>query len=225
MYFLAGYYLIAPKYESGTVNGNFFRNRTWSVSAYISHIYPGIWGFSWQYSKRQVPKNFSLTKSELTKLHACITALFEQSKYGAPGFFFEQKDALAFQEQFLSNLPHVRLLGIFLHESHCSTAHAEVELHTSPDWPTLATLLQQQIPEQEAGLTIGFDLLGLFDYGGYEPFSYHVLEEEYRTLFGIELNEYGLFSSEADCQRVASYTNTIADEPATWLPFKVKLFI
>ncbi|WBA41737.1 hypothetical protein [Hymenobacter canadensis] len=224
MYFTAGYYLVIPKHERGTVNGYTFISRVWSVSTYISYVYPSNWGFSWEYSKRQVPKNFSLAESELTKLHACINALFEQSKYGAPGFFFEQKDALAFQEQFLSDLPQVRLLGIFLHESHCSTANAEVEPHTSPDWPTLATLLQQRVPEPEAGLTIGFDLLGLFDYGGYEPFSYHVLEEEYHTLFSIELNEYGLFPGEADCQRVASYTDTIADEPATWLPFKVKLF-
>ena len=224
MYYTAGYYLVIPKHERGTVNGCTFISRVWSVSTYISHVYPSDWGFSWQYSKRQVPKNFSLPESELTRLHDYVAALFEQHKYGAPGFFFEQKDALAFQQQFLANLPEVKLLGIFLHESHFPAATVKVEPHTGPDWPNLATLLQQRVPEPAIGLTIGFDLLGLFDYGGYEPSSYHVLEEEYRNLFGIELNEYGLFPDEADCQRVAPYTNDIADEPATWLPFKVKLF-
>ncbi|MFD2784882.1 hypothetical protein [Hymenobacter rubripertinctus] len=224
MYYTAGYYLVIPKHERGTVNGHTYTSRVWSVSTFISQLYPGNWGFSWQYSKRQVPKNFPLVEPALGRLHASTTALFEQNKYGAPGFFFERKDALTFQEQFLVDLPQVKLLGIFLHESHLSAATAEVEQHSAPNWPNLATLLQQQVPEPEAGQTIGFDLLGLFDDGSYEPSSYHILEEEYRTLFGIGLNDYGLFTNEADCQRAAPHTDKVADEPATWLPFKVKLF-
>ncbi|RFP65751.1 hypothetical protein D0N36_07410 [Hymenobacter lapidiphilus] len=225
MYYTAGYYLVIPKHERSTVNGHTFISRVWSVSTYISYVYPGIWGFSWEYSKRQVPKNLSISESELDELHTWVEELFEQNKYGAPGFFFDRKDALAFQQRFISELPQVQLLGIFLNESHYPAAISQVITHTGPAWPNLAMLLQQRVPEPEAGQTIGFDLLGLFDFGGYEPSSYHILEEEYHDLFGIKLNEYGLFNNEKDCQLATPHTDEAADEPAVWLPFKVKLFV
>ncbi|WP_044014242.1 hypothetical protein [Hymenobacter sp. APR13] len=224
MYYAAGYYLVIPKHEWGTVNGHRFRARTWSVSTYISHVYPGTWGFDWEYSRRQLPENFTPTDQELTALHAWIGEAFAQGQYAWPGFFSTHEKAVEFKSRFLHALPQAKLLGIFLHESHCATAVAAVEPHTGPDWPNLATLLQLRAPEPETGLTIGFDLLGLFDFGGYEPFSYHVVEQEYQKTFGVVLNEYGLFATASDCQRVAAYTDTIANEPAVWLPFKTKLF-
>lgn len=224
MYYSAGYYLLIPKHEKGTVNGHTFIDRTWSVSTYISHVYPGDWGFSWSYSKRQLPKNFSPTSQELEALHTWIEKEFTQGNYLWPGFFLNQEKAIEFKNLFLASLPQIKLVGIFLHETHCFAAIARIQPATNDTWPTLATILKQQIPEPNSGHELGFDLLGLLEFGGYEPFSYHVLEKEYHDTFGVALNEYGLFTSETDCQQVATYTDTVADEPAVWFPFKTKLF-
>ncbi|UOQ74002.1 hypothetical protein [Hymenobacter cellulosilyticus] len=224
MYYTAGYYLVIPKHEQGTVNGHTFTNRSWSVSTYISHVYPGIWGFKWAYSNRQVPKAYSPLPEELASLHTWIEAEFGQGNYGWPGFFLSQEKAFEFKHKFLAALPGVKLLGIFLHEEYYAAALTWLQPNNGTEWTDLRTLLGQQVVEPSAGEEIGFDLLGLLDFGGYEPFSYHVLEAEYQHTFGIALNTYGLFTKPADCQQVAAYTDTIADEPAFWLPFKVKLF-
>ncbi|MCB2379300.1 hypothetical protein LGH70_17010 [Hymenobacter sp. BT635] len=224
MYYLAGHYLVIPKRERGVVNSHAFVNRTWSVSTYISHVYPSIWGFKWDYSKRDVPKSFTPTPTELASLHTWIEAEFEQGNYGWPGFFLSQEKACEFKNRFLTTLPEVKLLGIFLHEEHHAAALAQLQPNDGTEWTDLRVLLGQRVPEPSTGEEIGFDLLGLLDFGGYEPFSYYILEAEYQHTFGIKLNAYGLFTTAADCQRVAAHTDAIAGEPAVWLPFKVKRF-
>jgi|GEM_PF-5111451 len=224
MYYTAGYYLVIPKHEQGTVNGYSDASRTWSVSTYISHVYPSTWGFRWEYSKRQVPKAFKPSEADLNQLHAWIEAEFKQGNYGWPGFFFNQEKALEFQQHFLAGLPQIKLLGVFLSNDYFPAALAQLQSSAGPEWPSVHSLLLQRIPEPTSGSELGFDLLGLLSFGQYEPSSYHVAEAEYQHIFGIRLNEYGLFPNETDCQRVAAYTDTVADEPAVWLPFKVKLF-
>ncbi|WP_426490329.1 hypothetical protein [Hymenobacter sp. 102] len=171
-----------------------------------------------------MPKSFKPTDAELAAIHSWIDAEFDKGNYGWPGFFFERNTAIEFRKQFLSTLSLVQLVGIFLHDSCCAVASAQVQSSTSSAFPTLLTLLHKQIPEPDEGKEIGFDLLGLLETGDYEPFSYHVLEEEYKAKFSVELNSYGLFSSETDYQRVAAHTDIVAGEPVVWLPFKAKLF-
>ncbi|GAB3831115.1 hypothetical protein [Hymenobacter jeollabukensis] len=226
MYFCAGYYLIIPKHERGTVNGHTYTSRTWSVSRYISYVYPDAeWGLRWWYSKRQFAKikNFRPDEPTLEALHTWTEQEYEQGNYGYPGFFTSQAKALEFKKLFLSSLPQIQLLGLFLDESFYPAALEQTQAYPSVTLD-LHRLLQRRLPEPDAGTVIGYDLLGLLDHGGYEPSSYNVLEQEYQDQFGIALNEYGLFLNQADCQRVAAYTDQVAGEPAVWLPFRVKLF-
>ncbi|OON66861.1 hypothetical protein B0919_21110 [Hymenobacter sp. CRA2] len=180
---------------------------------------------SWLYSKRQFAKvkNFKPDATALAALHSWTEQEYEQSNYGYPGFFTSLAKALEFKKLFLASLPQVQLLGLFLDENFYPAALEQTQAYPSVALD-LHRLLQRRLPEPDAGSVIGYDLLGLLDLGGFEPFSYHVLEQEYHQHFGITLNEYGLFLNQADCQRVTAYTDQIADEPATWFPFKVKLF-
>lgn len=226
MYFCAGYYLIIPKHERSIVNGHAYTSRTWSVSRYISYVYPDAeWGLSWWYSKRQFTKikNFRPDESTLQALQAWTEQEYKQGNYGYPGFFTSEAKALEFKKLFLASLPQVKLLGLFLHEQFYPAALAQTQVQDSVA-VDLYQLLQRRLPEPDDGTEIGFDLLGIIDYGGYEPCSYHVLEAEYQQRFGVVLNEYGLFINQSDCLLVADYTDQVADESALWLPFKVKLF-
>ena len=100
MYYSAGYYLIIPKYERAAVNGHTFLNRTWSVSAYISYVYPGIWGFRSAYSKRQLPKTFKPTEEEILAIHTWTENESERGNYLWPGLFLAQENAIEFKTTF-----------------------------------------------------------------------------------------------------------------------------
>jgi hypothetical protein len=105
---------------------------------------------------------------------------------------------------------------------------AEEEFRSDPGYygPSgMLEIVSRQLPPEEAGVFLGFDVLGV-EYGGnpLHTFSCNGLERDYVEKLGIIFNGHGLIPDQDQALAAAEYTNRdeTGAEPVPW--FAVKLY-
>jgi hypothetical protein len=198
----------------------------WSASACVCARYPAAWALPWvtaaEGEREAVRAQLGLDPAALAALQGQVDAAFADEQFGWPDVWLDLPSARAFYRQYLTAMPHVKLLAIGLPAGYRAGYLAEKApaLGMGACGIYLALQAGKQMPP--GGKVRGYEVLG-GDQGDHHSFLCNQLEVPYRQELNIELNEHGLISEYADAVRAAEYTNlpTTGAEPVTWRPWRI----
>ena len=151
---------------------------------------------------------------------------YEQDKIGRPDVFPEIQFAEEFKNSFFQHFGKAKLFAIYFDENE---ARKLLDIfkpqNSNDDTIGIYKILSKKIPETNNSTLLGYDLIGIEEYGDFHSFHCHNIIEELSNKFGITLNEYGLFNDYANWDLILDYMNDekTACEPVPWFTTKVKI--
>lgn len=208
----------------------------WSGSRHICQKFPDSWILGWTSNKEIESKRelesareiIKLSDEEFSASQEDFNVLLEGEQFGFPNVFMKSDIAVQKYHQYFSAVPHLKLLGFALPETH----YDEFIAYANPSdskWISLngvyLKLSQKEI--YRGADSIGYDLLG-FDGADYCSFLCGSMEGEIHHKYNVRFNQYGLVSeyepAEKVSQAIASGEETAEDGFwAPWLVFEIKL--
>lgn len=141
---------------------------------------------------------------------------------------FSDLETLTEYKKFFKNLSEeIKILAIYFSENEREELLKEVDFEDKTVSSVgIETMLQRQIEEDESGVTIGYDLIGIEISGDFHTFHCHNLAGELEEKFSVKINEFGLIEDCSNWKELVEFMNDeeTGCEPFPWFLVKVKRF-
>jgi hypothetical protein len=225
----AGFFL-----SSGAVphpgDQRFLPSRILTVSGCRVRKYPGWWalpgelvlpdGGTRPWTLADVPEELELTEPGFNDLRSWVEKSLSSLDLGWPNVFQNLRAAREFKRRFMPALPGVRLIGLVI--------AADDAKEFTPDYEEAGKRMtaSRRLPPDDAGVFLGFDVLGVEDSGSFHTFSCNGLEKDFAEKLGVTFNDYGLIPNQDQALTAAEYADrdeTVA-EPVPWRAVKLYEF-
>jgi len=206
----AGFFLVTEGIPA-LKDQQFLPPRIITVSTCMAHVYPGWWALPGEHellnegttrptTLADVPEELKLTESGFEDLRSWVDRSLASSDLGWPNVFLNLRAAREFKHRFMHAVPGVHLIGLVI-----ATDDAEEFI---PDYETsgLGMIVPRRLPPDDAGLFLGYDVLGVEYAGDFHTFSCNGLAPDYVGKLGITFNAYGLIPDQDQALAAAEYT-------------------
>jgi hypothetical protein len=229
-YYLGAYYLI--KLHKANY-GSIMDTRIYTCSTCINDSYFDSWSITWSAvnnsdNVKEAKEEFNLTNSQITDIQTWADQKFEEKKIGWINTFSDYDVLSEYKNKFFSNVQDYLILSINFPETEKNDLLEEFSIKEKGIGAIgLWENLHRNIPEvtDESEVEIGFDLIGVELSGDFHTFHCHDLADELIQKFNIEINQYGLITSEDNWEQMVEYMNDEENgfEPVPWFFVKVKM--
>jgi hypothetical protein len=226
-FYLGGYYLIEGSPIENWMSHELLPSQIFTPSSCICNLHPEDICLSWMNGEDKVRaayrKKLGITKKQFIELQGDVDALFNQEKYGWLQVFSEIKEARKYYQNWLVDIPNIKLVAIAVNGEHRNIFLNEEkqEGENAGSYGIWQILKKKQPIDITQGL-LGYEVLG-FEMGGFHSFICNSLENEFSEKLGISLNNHGLIQKYSEASKAADYTQmpSVGSEPALWQPWAI----
>lgn len=211
----AGFFLITEA-AAPPSDQPFLPPRIITASDCRADVYPGFWAIKSNETPPEeltrVREELKLTESEFEDLRSWVDRSLASADLGWPNVFLNLRAAREFKRRFMAAVAGVHLIGLVI------AADDGEEFIPDYEGSGMGMIVSRQLPPDDSGVFLGFDVLGV-EYGGsLHTFSCNGLERDYVEKFGITFNAHGLIADQDQALAAAEYTNRdeTAAEPVPW---------
>lgn len=227
-YVLAGYHLIHLKLvEYGIYPSEQIPTGSACINAPLLDSFSRSWT-SAPSIEQQAQEDFPLTTAQIQAIQAWTDEADADERTGFIHLFYTLEAAQDYYQRFFHSMQDVVLLGIYLPLEDAQRLKKDY----TPIQPLegemgMSVLCGQEIPEEESGVCIGYEPIGVGLGGSFH--SMHCYETAFPEIvahFDLKLNDQLLLSSDQDYPAIIAYFNDekngLGHDP--WYFAKVKQF-
>ncbi|WP_145996335.1 hypothetical protein [Dysgonomonas massiliensis] len=172
-------------------------------------------------------KEYNISEETISSIHKWTDEMDSSNMIGYMNLFYSIETAKEYKNCFFSHLDETLILGLYfpIRESQefvdCFEPKGKNEGEIG-----LRYKLKQYQPDDDTGILLGFDLIGVEIGGEFHSFHCHDLANDLIERFDIAINEFGLIQNENKWEAIIDYMNDESNgfEPVPWFFVQVKLF-
>ncbi len=226
-YYLGGYYLTRLRPKSyGEEIGSFIYTCSECVNDHILDI----WSYSWTTDNNnelnEIKTNYKFTDTQIDDIRIWVDNKFNDNKIGFLNVFIDLETAIEYKNKFFAKFNDIKILALYFDSNERADILEEFKPQSEKNGEIgLRLTLLKELEEQENEQILGYDYIGIENGGSFHTFHCHDIGKELSDKFGLTLNSFGLFDSNANSKQVLDYLNDEENgcEPVPWFIVKTKL--
>ena len=226
-HFTGGYYLMLPNQHHGPATD--YKLLTCSTCYNDSVL--GTWAIPWvkpdSLQLQEVVRKLKITQELIKEIQDWVGNKIEQQRIGWPEVFLDLATVEEFSDKYFAHLPDREILQIvFPAVERAAFMKAFAPTTKSDGALGIYDVLSREeieVPD-ENWVTVGYDLIGVEISGDFHTFHCHKLAEEFKRLYNLELNEFGLMKELYNRNDLVAFMKDESNgfEPVPWFAVKVK---
>lgn len=216
-YYLGAYFLLKLRpLDFGKYEGL----KVATGSRCLNDSYLDTWSLPWtqdgKNSLSEPQEEFGLTNTQIKAIQKWSDKRFDEQAIGWINTFSEIETLREYKKKFFPKASDFEAIGIFFPENVVQDFIDEFEQAIGTDGKIgILNCLKNKTPEQpDLERFIGYDLIGIEYSGDYHSFHCYDKADELIEMFGLTLNEKGLFEEFENKKDLLEYAN----DPVNGLP-------